>query len=171
MTAATTIGAEAQPTVVTVVGLANIAETIRGLDTLARPDYVDAFTASTGGATDPSAEEWARAILEETPTGRSAPVLWRLLGLRLGPTPSPDYVQGWKIADRAHGWIRLETASWFMTAHAVVRVDDAQVSLALFLRYDRPVAAIIWPPVAVVHRRGAPVMLRQAVRAFRPSVS
>ena len=104
-------------------------------------------------------------MLEGTPTGRSAPILWRLLGLRLGPRPSPDHVQGWTIADRGASWIRLETSSWFMTAHAVAHVADEQLSLALFLRYDRPIAALIWAPVSVLHRRAVPVMLHQAVKA------
>jgi hypothetical protein len=157
------IGREADDSVLTVVGLDNIPDAISSLDTLASPDYVDLFTATTSGATDRSAEEWARVALEETPTGRSAPDLWRLLGLRLGPTPSPDYVQGWRIADRGGDWIRIEATSWFMTAHAVVQVDDRHVSIALFVRYDRPIAALIWPPVSVMHRRAVPVMLRQAL--------
>jgi len=159
------IGREEDDTQLAVVGLTNIPEAIRGLDTLANPDYADLFTATTSGAMDKSAEEWARAMLEDTPTGRSAPSLWRRLGLRLGPTPSPDCVQGWKIADRGEDWIRIETTSWFMTAHAVVQVDDRHVSLALFVRYDRPIAALIWPPVAVMHRRGVPVILHQALKA------
>jgi hypothetical protein len=159
------IGRQPHDTVLAVVGLSNVPEAIRRLDTLASPDYVDLFTARTSMATDKSPEEWARALLEDTPTGRSAPVLWRRLGLHLGPTPSPDYIQGWKIADHGDGWIRIETASWFMSAHAVVKVDCGQVSIALFLRYDRPIAALIWPPVSVMHRRGVPVMLRQALKA------
>ena len=156
---------EERETVVTIVGLTNIPEAIRCLDTLTSPDYVDLFTANTLEATNKSAEEWARALLEDTPTGRSAPVLWRLLGLRLGPTPSMEHVQGWRIADHGPNWVRIEATSWFMSAHAVVKVDDGQVSLALFVRYDQPMAALIWPPVSVMHRRGVPVMLREALRA------
>ena len=159
------IGRQEDDAVVTVVGLTNIPVAIRCLDTLGSPDYVDLFTATTTGATDKSAEAWARALLEHTPTGRAAPLLWRRLGLRLGPTPSPDCIQGWKIADRGEDWIRIETRSWFMTAHAVVQVDDGHVSLALFVRYDRPIAALIWPPVSVLHRRGMPVILHQALKA------
>jgi hypothetical protein len=158
------VGREEDNTVLTSVGLTNIPEAIRGHDTLASPDYVDLFTATTSGARDKSAEQWARAMLEDTPSGRAAPGLWRSLGLRLGPTPSPDYVQGWKIADRGEDWIRIETASWFMTAHAVVHVDDRHVSLALFVRYDQPIAALIWPPVSAMHRRGVPVILHQALK-------
>ena len=152
-------------TVSIVVELGNVPETIRSLDTLASPDYVDLFTATTSAATDKSPEEWTRALLEETPTGRSAPFLWGLLGVRLGPRPSPDYVEGWKIADRGDDWIRIEATSWFMTAHAVCHVEDGKVSVALFLRYDLPIAALLWPPVSVMHRRAVPVMLRQALRA------
>jgi hypothetical protein len=152
-------------TVSTVVGLSDVPDTIRGLDTLASPDYVDLFVATTSRATEKSAEEWARTILEDTSTGRSAPRLWRLLGLRLGPTPSTDHVQGWRIADRGDDWIRIEASSWCMTAHAVVQVDDGQVSLALFIRYDRPIAALTWQAVSVMHRRAVPVMLRQALKA------
>ncbi len=156
---------EEDDNVMGVVGLTNVPEAIRCRDPLVDPDYVDLFTATTSEATTRSAEEWARVALEETPTGRSAPLVWRRLGLRLGPTSSPDHVQGWRIAARGDDWIRLETASWFMTAHAVIQVDDGHVSMALFLRYDQPIGAVIWPPVSVMHRRAVPVMLRQALKA------
>jgi hypothetical protein len=149
--------------VMTAVGLGDIPETIRAHDTLASPDYVDLFTAPASGATDRSPEEWARAVLEETPTGRSAPALWRRLGLRLGPRPSAEHVQGWKIAARGDDWIRLETASWFMTAHGILHIDDRQLSLALFIRYDHPIASLAWMPESARHRRAVPVMLRQAL--------
>lgn len=157
------LGRGEDATVVTVVGVANISEEVRSFAALDHANYADLFTATTDLAADWSAEQWARAVLEDTPTGRSAPVLWRLLGLRLGPTPSVDHVQGWKIADGGDGWVRIETASWCMTAHAVVTVEGPRVSLALFLRYDRPEAALIWPAVSALHRRGVPVMFRQAV--------
>jgi hypothetical protein len=149
--------------VVTDVGLSDIPETIRSLDTLASPDYVDVFTATASGVTDRSPEEWARALLEETPAGRSARALWRSLGLRLGPMPSAEHVQGLKIAARGDDWIRLETASWFMTAHDIVHIDDRQLSLALFIRYDHPIASLVWMPESAMHRRAVPVMLRQAL--------
>jgi hypothetical protein len=150
--------------VMTAVGVRNVPEPIRRLHSLADPHYADAFTLLTGRATDRSSEAWARAVLEHTPVGRSAPRLWRALGLRLGPRPSPDHIQGWRIADRGDGWLRIEATSWFMTAQAVVHVEDGRVSLALFLRYERAVAALIWPPVSLMHRRAVPVMLRQALR-------
>src|SRR5437588_219930 len=73
----------------TVVGLRNIPEAIRSLDTFDNPDYVDLSTVTTRGATDKSPEQWARAVLEGTPLGQSARPIWRLLGLRPGPRHSP----------------------------------------------------------------------------------
>ena len=149
------------------LALIDVPEAIRALDTLANPDYVDVFRITTNEATSRSAEQWIRAAFEDAPlTRRFAFIPWRLLlGLRLGPRHSPDHVHGWKIADRGDNWIRVEASSWFMTAHAVVRVDERDVSVALFVRYDRPIAALVWPPLSIGHRRAMPVVLRQALNA------
>jgi hypothetical protein len=150
------------------VGVRSVPPAARRLVTLEGPDYADYFVAATSGAGERTAEQWARTILEGTHAGRSAPALWRLLGLRLGPRPSPDHVQGWHIAGRGDDWLRAETSSWYMTAQAIVGVDGDEVSLALFLRFDRRIARLVWTPVGVMHRRGVPAMLRQAVMAQGP---
>jgi hypothetical protein len=152
-------------TVSSLVGVHDVPEAVRALTTLAEPDYVDLFTVTTPQATDNSAEEWARAVLEQAPLARrNARMLWRLIGLRLGPPHSPDHVQGWKIAERGDNWLRIETASWYLTAQAVCLVNEDQVSLSLSLRYDRPIAAFVWARVSGPHQRAVPVMLHQAVK-------
>jgi hypothetical protein len=148
----------------TVVGMHNIPDAIRSATTIADPDYVDMSTATTGDAWNRSPEQWARTVLEETPLGRRARLLWQRLDLRLGPPSSPDHVQGWKIADRGDNWIRLEITSWYMTAQSVCHVDDGRLSVALFVRYDKPIAARIWSPVSAMHRQAVPDLLRQALR-------
>jgi hypothetical protein len=150
-------------TVTTTVRQRTIPAAIRALDTLPS-DYADVFTATTSEAADTSPERWARVALEgASPAGRF--IAWRvLLGLRLEPRPSPDYVAGWKIAGRGDGWIRLEASSWFMTANIVFQVDDGHVSFATLIRYDRRIAALVWTPVSAVHRQLAPDVLRHAVR-------
>jgi hypothetical protein len=143
----------------------HVPEAVRSLSTFAHPDYVDLFTITTPIATDFSAEQWARAVLEQAPLSRdNARRLWRLMGLRLGPEHSPQHVQGWKIAARGDNWLRAATASWYMAAEAVCLVEKRQVALSLSLRYDRPVAPVVWALVSGPHQRGVPVMLRQAVR-------
>jgi hypothetical protein len=147
------------------IGAHEVPEAIRALTTLAEPDYVDLFTVTAPMATDASAEAWARAVLEQSPLARRhARRLWRFIGLRLGPPQSPDHVQGWKITASGDNWLRLETASWCLTGQAVFLVEEGQVSLSLSLRYDRPIAALVWRFVSGPHQRAVPVMLHQAVK-------
>jgi hypothetical protein len=148
-----------------VVKIDEIPESVRSHITFAKTDYIDLFEVATGRE-DCSAEQWARAILERAQLSRrSARRLWSLMGLRLGPPNSPDYVQGWRIAGSGEGWIRLETSSWYLAAEAVCLVDDGHVSVSLSLRYvQRVVAAAIWAVVRPSHQRAVPIMLRQAVR-------
>jgi hypothetical protein len=153
----------------TVVQHHDIPEVVRCLSTLARPDYLDLFTATTTQAIDRSPEQWARAVLEQAPLARrNARVLWRLMGLRLGPRHSPEHVQGWTITARGDNWIRVETASWYMATQAVCLVEEGQVSISLSLHYDQPVAALVWALVSGPHQRAVPVMLSQAVKAQYP---
>jgi hypothetical protein len=145
----------------------NIPEAIRSLSTLPSPDSVDLFTITTDGAAGRSQEQWARAGVEDA-AGLAGQFVRRVLcGLRLARRSSPDCVRGWKIADRGDSWIRLEAVSWFMTVQLVVQVDDARLSVATFIRYDSPMAALVWPPLSARHRLAMPGLLRQAVRARR----
>lgn len=145
---------------------------VRSHVTLDDPDYVDLFTEAAPHAPEASAETWARTILEETPLAqRGARKLWRLMGMRLGPSGSPDHVQGWKIDAVADDdrWIRLELASWYLTAQAIVLVDDDQVSLSVSLHHDRPlVAKPIWRLIVARHQQAVPAMLHQAIALRSP---
>jgi hypothetical protein len=142
----------------------NIPEVIRGLSGMESPDYIDLFTVTTNRAADASPERWCRAAIEDV-AGLGGQFIWRgILGLRLKSWPSTERVGGWKIADGGEDWIRLEASSWFLTAHLVTRLDDGHLSVGTFVRYDRPIAALIWVPASAVHRRLMPGLLRQTVR-------
>ena len=155
----------------TVVQQHDVPEAIRRLSAMARPDYVDLFTVAASRAAETSPEEWARAAIEDT-AGLGGQFVWRVLcGLRLEPRPAPDRVGGWKLADRGDRWIRLEAASWFMTAHIVVLVDAEQVSVATFIHYDRAVGGLIWPTLAVAHRALMPGLLRGTASRIAPAAS
>jgi hypothetical protein len=146
----------------------NVPKAIQSLSAMENPDYVDFFIAEATAATERSVEEWARATVEGVhPWARF--VVWRVVcGLRLEP-PSPDSLAGWKIADRGDNWIRIEASSWFMTGHIVLRVDEGRVSFATFVRYDKPIAALVWPAVSIFHRQAVPDLLRRAVKRIRRS--
>ena len=142
----------------------NIPEVIRSLSGMDSPDYNDLFTVTINGAGATSAEEWARTAIEDV-AGQGGQFIWRgVLGLRLKSRPSTERVGGWKIADRGREWIRLEASSWFLTAHLVIRLDAEHLSVGTFIRYDRPIAALIWVPASAVHRRLMPGLLHQTVR-------
>jgi hypothetical protein len=142
-------------------------DAIRSVSGFERFDYVDVFTVSSRAAGDRTPEEWARAGIEAA-TRIGGQFVWRtLLGLRLERESSPDHVGGWTIADRGDEWIRLAASSWFMTAHLVFRIDDGQASIATIIRYDLPIAPLIWLPVAVAHRRALPRLLHHAEKAVR----
>src|SRR5207247_446134 len=111
----------------------DVPEPIRSLGGLANPDYLDLFTATTNEESVRTAEDWARAVLEEVPYHSRLAVFVAqrvLLGLRLGPRRSPDYIHRWKIAARGEDWVRIEAASWMMSAALVFKVDEGQLSLA-----------------------------------------
>src|SRR5204863_378509 len=115
------------------------------------------------------AEEWARTVLERVMPGfirLGVFVAQRLLlGLRLEPRRSPDYIAGWKIGARGDSWVRIEAASWMMTAAIVFKVDEARLSLAALVRYDRRVTALVWQAGSIVHRTLVLALMRRAVRA------
>jgi hypothetical protein len=97
---------------------------------------------------------------------RVVPLVQRVfLGLRLKLRPAPDRLLGWQIVDRDEHWIRIEAASWFLTGHVVMHVDEGRISFASFIRYDRWLAAIVWPPISLIHRQVALTLVRSAIRA------
>jgi hypothetical protein len=148
---------------VVVRGERRIPEKIRVLAAMDDADYSDLCTVTTGG-TRRSAEEWARTVVERV-AGARAQFVWRvILGLRLEPRSAPGCIGGWRIADRGEGWVRCEARSWGTTAHILCYVDDRQVSVAVFARFDRPLAAMVFAPVGFGHRLVIPAMLHRAVR-------
>jgi hypothetical protein len=146
----------------------NVPEEICALGTLAGADYSDIVTASVGGLPSRTPEEWISAGLTGVPRSLLffVPLVQRVfLGLRLKLRTSPDRPLGWKIAARGENWMRIEAASWFLTCQVVMHDDEGQLSFATFIRYDRWLAAIVWPPVSLIHRQVALTLARSAVRA------
>lgn len=147
----------------------DVPEEIRALAGPEDGGYADMFTLTLPeDGTTSSPEQWARTLFEDV-AALQGQFIWRvLLGLRLRRRTSPQCIAGWRIAERRDNRIRLEAHSWMLTGHLVVQVDPGQVSLATVLRYRRPPAARVWPPLAAVHRRLAPGLLRDAHRILHP---
>jgi hypothetical protein len=143
---------------------------IRALSPIAEPDYLDLFVLTADGVADRSAEQWARAAFE-TVAGRTGQAVWRgIVGLRLSHRPAPDRVAGWRIAERGDRWVRLAARGWMLTAHVIFHVEDDRLSVATVIRYDRRIAAALWPPLSARHRLAMPRVLVAAHRA-RPNAA
>jgi hypothetical protein len=144
-----------------------VPDAIRSLGALVNADYADIVTATLDETPSGTPEQLIRATLDGVPRALLffIPFVQRaFLGLRLKLRPSPDRLLGWKIADRGESWIRIEAASWFLTGHVVMQIDEGRISFASFIRYDRRLAAYVWPPVSLVHRQVALALVRSATR-------
>jgi len=151
--------------IVSAVGTRELPASARWLSSLPAIDYGDRFTLTTAAQATP--ERWARSMFGDVPNAGEL-LIWRvLLGLRLDRRRSPATVAGWRIGERGDDWIRLEAASWFLSANLIVRAGDGQVSLLTLLHYDRPVGRVVWPPLSAVHRRLVPGVLRGAAARNR----
>ena len=128
-------------------------------------DYEDSFRAELAAGDDRSAEQSARAVFEGAPRA----LRWFLvagfrfgLGLRLAPRSSPEHILGWEILERTSDSITLQAQSWFLTSRLVFQTDGLHLTQSTRVRYDRAIAALLWPPVAIVHHQIVPRLLRHA---------
>lgn len=151
----------------TVVQMESASETLRSLTSFEKIDYEEMFVAGVPHARRWSAERWARAAVEDAPAMRRfAPTFWRVLGLRMGPRPSPNHVNGWRIDAKENDWIRLEAKCAYATIHVILRVDADEIQEAMFIRADRAIAGPIWAIIGPFHRRAMPGLMRYAVKTL-----
>lgn len=144
-----------------------IGESTRAHTALTGYHYADQFTLITNAAEIGNPEEWARAALD-TVAGIKGQLIWRgLLGLRLARRSAPGQVAGWAVAERGDSWITLAARSWMISGNLVVEIGKDSVSLATFVRYERPLGERIWTRAAHGHRRFAPTLLPDAQRILR----
>lgn len=145
-----------------------VTDGTRAVDTLPGPDYASAFEVARPAGDTRSPEDWARAAWEHGPRALSSFILvgWRFgLGLRLGPRPSPDHVQGWAIVVATEDTIVLEAKSGLMSSHNVVQVERTRVRWTTFVRYEKRSARALWSLAAPVHHRTLPYLLGRAAAA------
>ena len=130
-----------------------------------RHDFACAYEIAIDPHDRRSSEEWARAAWEGAPTPLRWFMLagWRfVLGLRLGPRPSPDHILGWQIVESDPETTVCQLRSRFLNALNSFRIDEGRFTWSTFVSYDRPIARFIWPPVSLIHRLLVRVALRRA---------
>jgi hypothetical protein len=135
-----------------------------------RSDYASAFEVTITEEDGRSPEQWARAAFEDAPIAIRWFVVfgWRfVLGLRLGPRSSPDYISGWRVRDSRPGVIDIEVHSWLLTADKEIRVANGSVRLSTFVRYRRGLGRAIWTLVTPIHHFTEPRLLGYAASQGR----
>jgi len=151
----------------------DVPDDIRALDTIENPDYADLFRVPAATSHITSPKRWAHDLVGNAPpsmrllTGGALLVQRALLGLRSTPgVPQADrLITGWHIAARGDRWLRLEASGRMMSGHIVIRLDDDRITGATFVRYHGRTAALVWPPVSLVHRQVGLALMRYAARS------
>jgi hypothetical protein len=139
----------------------------RALSTLAHIDYEDAFLIETLRAEDRTAEEWARAVLEDAPAKVRAMLLsgWSAIGLKVGR--AGDGVLGWAIRDRGPDFVLLGAESRLgMPGQLLFKREPGALMFATFVQHDNQIARALWASVEPVHVPTVRHVLTQASRRW-----
>jgi hypothetical protein len=126
--------------------------------------YADAFECVPRGPR--TAEQWARATLEQGPSALRWFVGfgWRyVLRLRLGSTQSESHVAGWPIVLRTPETVVLEVESGALGhARLTFNASPADVRASSNVAFERRGARAIWSVAGLLHRRILPYLLTHA---------
>ena len=133
--------------------------------TLRRVDYEDAFAVELGSAYVRTAEQWARAILEDAPLAMRNGLRrgWLALGLKLDAVPPERSVLGWEVRCSTRDSVLLGADSRIgMPAELLVTRQKRAVRIATFLEHRNAAARALWVTVEPAHRRIVPSVLVRA---------
>ncbi|MFE3203493.1 DUF2867 domain-containing protein [Embleya sp. NPDC059237] len=131
-------------------------------------EYASAFELGTATARARTPEQWARAAFEGSPAVFRGMLLigWTLvLGLRLGPRPSPTHVLGWSIATSDADSCTVTASSHMITARNTLLVRDDAVVWITRVRHERRIGRVVWGAIAPIHHLTVPWILRRASRS------
>jgi hypothetical protein len=125
---------------------------VRSLSTLARVDYADTFVVELDGVAERTAEQWARAVLEDAPLPVRGQLVsgWTALGLKVGTGRSG--VLGWSIRSATADAVLLGADSRNgMPGELLFKREPRGLVFATFVQHGNPVARALWARVERVH--------------------
>jgi hypothetical protein len=137
----------------------------RALSSLSHVDYEDGFLVDTGPAQDRTAEQWARAILEDAPSVMRGALLWGwfALGLQLGSTRSDRFVLGWEVRRSTPDFALLGAGSRLgLPAELLIKRQRQRLLFATLVQQEGHIARLVWAGVAPGHRQVVRYVLEQA---------
>jgi Protein of unknown function (DUF2867) len=142
----------------------------RALTTLEHIDYTDAFRLETALADERTAEEWARALLEEAPAATRTALRrgWFVLGVQLGSTGDERLVLGWPVRCNSPEYVLLAARSLLgMEAEVLVKREPSTLLVATLMHLRNPLARAVWTALAPKHRRVLHHVVKQAGKRAR----
>jgi hypothetical protein len=134
-------------------------------------NYAVAFALATETAQSRTPVQWAKAVFEDAPAAlrRCMVFGWRrILGLKLGPLTSDDYVLGWAISDGdlVPGSTALVAESRLLRAYNTVSVDRSTVTWVTLVHYSSATARVVWALARPIHH----LTIRSLLGRADPSV-
>jgi hypothetical protein len=143
----------------------------RGLCTLSRIDYADAFLVETGPTQSRTAEQWARAMMEDAPVTVRTTLQsgWATIGLKVGRGRSGRTVLGWEVRGSTPDFVLLGADSRIgMPGELLFKRERCSVLFATFVQQDNLAARVVWAAAEPVHLRVVRDVLGQASRRLYP---
>jgi len=129
-----------------------VTPALLGLSTLDRVDYADAFRVELEEVRGRTAEQWARAVLEDAPLAVRGQLVsgWSSLGLKIGAGRSG--VLGWSVRSATPDVALLGADSRIgMPGELLFRRERGGLLFATFVRHGNPLAGALWARVERTH--------------------
>jgi hypothetical protein len=143
-----------------------VPDDVRELSTLPRVDYADAFLVDTGAHPERTAEQWAKAVLEEAPAAKQAQLLsgWLALGLKVGE-PGPSILE-WAVRSCTPNTLLLGRDSRTgMPGELVFMLREEGLLFGTFVHHRTPATRAVWAAVVRTHVRTVLGLLQRAASA------
>lgn len=147
-----------------------VPPTARSLSTLAQIDYEDAFLVDVGQPQARTAEQWARAVMQDAPIAvqRMLRSGWSAIGLKLDQGRPDQRVLGWEVRRSTPGFVLLGADSRIgMAGELLFERQQHALLFATFVQHDNPVARAVWAGVEPVHVPVVRSLLEHASRRCR----
>jgi hypothetical protein len=144
-----------------------VPDEARAVCTLTRLDYEDAFEVDVGAVQDRTAEQWARAVLEESPLSIRSPLVagWSAIGLKLGFDRSRERVLGWEITLNTSDVVLLGAGSRIgLLGQLLFKRHSDRLLFCTFVQQGNAGARAMWAWVEPVHAPTVRRVLEQAGR-------
>lgn len=126
----------------------------RALSSLAQIDYENALLIDIDPAQDRTAEQWARAVLEDAPadTRNALAQGWSALGLQLGSGQPDRLVLGWPVLRTSADFTLLGAASRLgLQGELLFERGQHTLLFASFIQLDNDDARAMWARVEPMH--------------------